>query len=201
MSAADPVTVARSHLPTGVGRLVSLVVGVVLVAAACSGGDDDGGARPVHGDETPTATGGMTLSSTAFEPGGAIPDRFTCDGDDVSPPLSLSGVPDGVVTLALVMDDPDAPDGVWDHWIVYDIDPTTEIPADSPSLGTPGTNSWGRAGYGGPCPPEGTHRYFMTVYALDTATGLAADAAKSEVVDAIDGHVLAEATLIGTYGR
>lgn len=99
------------------------------------------------------------------------------------------------------MDDPDAPAGVWDHWIVYDIPPGTPIPEAVESLGTPGRNSWGRTDYGGPCPPSGTHRYFFSVFALETSLGLAAGADKSEVLDAISGHVLAKATLMGHYSR
>ena len=99
------------------------------------------------------------------------------------------------------MDDPDAPGGVWDHWIAYDIPTGTEIPEAVASLGTAGTNSWGRTGYSGPCPPSGTHRYFFAVYALDTNLGLGSGADKAQVLDALSGHVLAEATLMGRYSR
>lgn len=143
----------------------------------------------------------MKLTSTAFEHEGVIPERYTCDGSDVSPPLTVEKVPEGAVTLAFIMDDPDAPAGVWDHWIVYDIPPGTPIPEAVESLGTPGRNSWGRTDYGGPCPPSGTHRYFFSVFALETSLGLAAGADKSEVLDAISGHVLAKATLMGHYSR
>ncbi|MFP3881746.1 MAG: YbhB/YbcL family Raf kinase inhibitor-like protein [Actinomycetota bacterium] len=143
----------------------------------------------------------MKLTSTAFEHEGVIPERYTCDGSDVSPPLTVEKAPEGAVTLALIMDDPDAPAGVWDHWIVYDIPPGTPIPEAVESLGTPGRNSWGRTDYGGPCPPSGTHRYFFSVFALETSLGLAAGADKSEVLDAISGHVLANATLMGHYSR
>lgn len=143
----------------------------------------------------------MKLTSTAFEHEGVIPERYTCDGSDVSPPLTVEEVPDGAVTLVLIMDDPDAPAGVWDHWIAYDIPRGTPIPEAVESLGTPGRNSWGRTDYGGPCPPSGTHRYFFSVFALETSLGLAAGADKSEVLDAISGHVLAKATLMGHYSR
>lgn len=146
----------------------------------------------------------MNLSSEAFEHEGTIPAAYTCDGEDLSPPLAITGVPDGAVTLALVMDDPDAPRGVWDHWVVYDVPAPGEsltIPAGVASLGTAGRNSWGRSGYGGPCPPSGIHRYFFTAYALDTALGLPPGAPKGDVLGALDGHVLAEATLMGRYGR
>jgi Raf kinase inhibitor-like YbhB/YbcL family protein len=105
------------------------------------------------------------------------------------------------VSLALVMDDPDAPSGTWDHWIAYDIEPLEAIPRAVTSLGTPGTNSWNRTGYGGPCPPGGMHRYVFTVYALDTSLGLEPAVDKRALLDAIDGHILDQATLIGTYSR
>jgi len=149
----------------------------------------------------------MDLTSDAFEHEGAIPARYTCDGEDLSPPLSITGIPDGTASLALVVDDPDAPRGVWDHWVVSDIptpggpSPTLIIPAGQAPPGTPGANSWGRTGYGGPCPPSGTHRYFFVVYALDIRPGLPPGASKADLLDAAEGHVLAEATLMGRYGR
>lgn len=143
----------------------------------------------------------MQLTSTAFEDGGPIPQQYTCDGRDVSPPLSLADVPAGARSLALVMDDPDAPRGTWDHWVAFDLPVVDDIAEDAGPLGTDGENSWGRLGYGGPCPPGGTHRYFFTVYALDTELGLAAGATKTELLDAMEGHVLAAATLMGRYGR
>ncbi|HEX9122137.1 MAG TPA: YbhB/YbcL family Raf kinase inhibitor-like protein [Actinomycetota bacterium] len=143
----------------------------------------------------------MQLTSSAFEDQGFIPARYTCDGSDVSPPLTVRDVPADAVTLVLVMDDPDAPGGVWDHWVAYDIPTDAEIPEAVTSLGTPGKNSSGRAGYGGPCPPSGTHRYYFSVYALDTRLGLAPGADKAEILNALSGHVLAEATLMGRYRR
>ncbi len=143
----------------------------------------------------------MRLTSTAFEHEGDIPDQYTCDGADASPALTLHDIPAGTVSLVMVMDDPDAPVGTWDHWVAYDIPPSEEIPEAVASLGTSGTNSWGRTGYGGPCPPSGTHRYFFVVYALDAELGLEPGADKGTVLDALTGHVLAEATLMGRYGR
>ncbi len=131
----------------------------------------------------------------------SIPGRYTCDGLDVSPALTLEDMPSATVSLVVVMDDPDARVGTWDHWVAYDIAPSDEIPEDATLLGTSGTNSWGRTGYGGPCPPDGTHRYFFTVYALDTELGLQAGALKATVLDAIAGHVLDEAVLMGHYSR
>jgi Raf kinase inhibitor-like YbhB/YbcL family protein len=143
----------------------------------------------------------MELTSDAFRHEARIPSKYTCDGDEVSPPLTVSGVPAGAATLALVVDDPDAPSGTWDHWVAYDIPVTDAIPEGVATLGTPGRNSWGRSGYGGPCPPSGSHRYFFTVYALDTALGLASGARKATLLEAMEGHVLAEATLLGRYSR
>lgn len=143
----------------------------------------------------------MQLTSSTFEQGASIPQRYTCDGADVSPALTITDVPAGTVTLVVVMDDPDAPSGTWDHWVAYDIPAITEIAEDVGALGTSGRNSWGSTGYGGPCPPSGTHRYIFTVYAVDADLGLGSGATKEEVLGAISGHVLAEAALMGTYTR
>ena len=152
---------------------------------------------------TTTAPAGleMTLTSTVFDHEGLIPVLYSCDGSDISPPLALAGVLETAVSLALVMDDPDAPVGVWDHWVVYDIAIGAAISEEVADLGTPGQNSWGRTGYGGPCPPGGIHRYIFTVYALDSELGLESGATKEQVLAAISDHVLAEATLLGNYGR
>jgi hypothetical protein len=143
----------------------------------------------------------MRISSPAFEDEGDIPAQYTCDGDDISPALLLEDVPDDTVSLVLVMDDPDAPSGTWDHWVVYDIAPLTEIPEDVQELGTAGANSWGDKGYGGPCPPSGTHRYFFRAFALDIRLGWEEGVDKTSVLEAIHGHVLTEATLLGFYSR
>ncbi|HSJ82355.1 MAG TPA: YbhB/YbcL family Raf kinase inhibitor-like protein [Acidimicrobiia bacterium] len=173
-------------------------VAVLLLLAAC--GKEQ--TKPVTSDSTttaPTQEGTMRLTSTAFQNQGKIPAEYTCDGEGASPPLLISGIPEGTVTLALVMDDPDAPSGTWDHWVAYDIDPTAEIPRDVGALGTAGVNTSGGTGYDGPCPPSGTHRYVHRVFALDIRLGLAEGASKVDVVEAMDGHVLAEATLTGLY--
>lgn len=153
--------------------------------------------------ETPPTTEATTmrLTSPAFENEDAIPERFTCDSDDISPALALANVPADAISLVLIVEDPDAPNGTWDHWIAYDIRVVLEIIEDVGDLGTSGANSWGQTGYGGPCPPSGTHRYFFTIYASDTDLGLDSGATKAEVLDSLEGHVLAEATLMGTYGR
>ncbi len=143
----------------------------------------------------------MRLTTTAFEHDGDIPSRHTCDGADISPALVIEDLPPGTDSLALVMDDPDAPAGTWDHWLAYDIEPLSAIPEGIASLGTPGTNSWGRTGYGGPCPPSGRHRYVFTLYALDARLGLAAGADKATLLAALEGHVLARSVLMGHYRR
>jgi Raf kinase inhibitor-like YbhB/YbcL family protein len=178
-------------------RLAFVMMSVGFALAACSGDEE----RPTAGGPRNTEEGSMRLTSTAFEHEGSIPATFTCDGPDVSPALSIEDIPAGTVSLALVMDDPDAPRGTWDHWVVFDIPTDARIPEGVAELGTPGSNSWGHTGYGGPCPPGGTHRYFFVAYALDTRLGLAPGADKAAVLDAIEGHVLAEATLMGRYSR
>src|SRR5690606_18771768 len=105
----------------------------------------------------------MRLTSPAFEHGEPIPAKYTCDGEDVSPPLKIHDLPEGAASLALVMDDPDAPMGTWDHWVAYNVPLTESIAEGAAEVGTAGRNSWGRQGWGGPCPPGGTHRYFFRI--------------------------------------
>ena len=150
----------------------------------------------------------FTLSSTAFANGKPIPARYTCDGEDISPPLQWNEPPTGTRSFALVMDDPDAPMGTWVHWVLFDLPPESRaLPEAVPSQGTladgsrHGLNSWGRTDYGGPCPPRGTHRYYFRLYALDAPLGLAVGASREEVLAAMSGHVLAQAELMGTYSR
>jgi len=154
----------------------------------------------------------LTLSSPAFAANGEIPARYTCEGDDVSPPLAWSGVPKDTSSLALIVDDPDAPDPAapkrtWVHWVLYDMSAEAdELPEGATGTQLPagtreGINDWKRTGYGGPCPPIGRHRYFHKLYALDTALPNLREPSKKELLDAMQGHVLAEAQLIGTYQR
>ncbi len=144
----------------------------------------------------------MKLTSPAFEHGGEIPSLFTCDGSDISPPLEISDVPKGTASLALVMDDPDAPGGTFDHWVVWNIPPGTgRIASGSEPQGVQGRTDFGRMGYGGPCPPSGTHRYVFKLYALDTKLGLGRGSRKDDLEAAMRGHVLAEALLEGSYRR
>lgn len=146
----------------------------------------------------------FTLTSTAFDEGGAIPRRFTCDGENISPDIAWSGAPDGTQALVLIVADPDAHDFV--HWLVYDL---TDTPAGglpigiSASLDAPlqGTNDFGRRGYGGPCPPSGTHHYRFTLSALDEVLEITGTPKVHDLRAAMAGHVLAEATLTATYRR
>ena len=150
----------------------------------------------------------LEITSSVFSEGEMIPTRYTCDWPDVSPDLAWSGVPETALSLALICDDPDAPMGTWVHWVLFN------IPADASGLPTEispdatlengalhGTNDFGRLGYGGPCPPGGTHRYFFKLYALDTELDLASGITKAQLLEAMEGHILAEGQLMGTYQR
>lgn len=145
----------------------------------------------------------LTVTSSAFKNSEKIPKKYTCDGKDISPPLTVSGVPKEAKSLALIVDDPDAPVGLWVHWVVWNIDPkTTEIPEGSvPAGAQQGKNDFQRLTYGGPCPPSGTHRYFFKVYALDMMLNLAANSTKTDLEKAMKGHIIAEGQLIGLYKR
>ena len=149
----------------------------------------------------------IVVTSSAFTEGSSIPAKYTCDGEDVSPPIAWSGVPKGARSLALISDDPDA-GGTWVHWVLYGVPvdvtelseamPTTDV---TPIGARNGTNDFKRLGYGGPCPPSGTHRYFFKLYALDTGLDLASGATKNDLLEAMEGHILARGQLMGTYRR
>ena len=145
----------------------------------------------------------MKLGSPAFVDNGAIPAQYTCDGRDVNPPLLIENVPAAARSLALIVDDPDAPAGMWVHWVVWNIDPkSVEIGENSvPPGAAQGKNDWRRNSYGGPCPPSGAHRYFFKLYALDTSLSLGAGTTKADLEKAMQGHVIAQAQLIGIYKR
>jgi Raf kinase inhibitor-like YbhB/YbcL family protein len=145
----------------------------------------------------------MNLISPDFSEGAHIPERFTCDGDDVSPTLRIDGVPEGTKSLLLIVDDPDAPRGTFTHWLIWNLPPdVTEISAEPiPSKGVPGTNDFGTNEYGGPCPPSGVHRYYFKVYALDTTLELSAKSKRKAVNAAMEGHIVEEASLMGRYER
>jgi hypothetical protein len=182
--------------------LALLAVGLALGALA----------DPSDSDEKGAAMENLTLTSPSFTPGGEIPVRHTCEGEDVSPALAWSGAPEGTRSFVLVVDDPDAPDPraprtIWVHWVLYN------LPADADSLtegvrlqdlpaGTlQGRNDWKRTGYGGPCPPIGRHRYFHKLYALDTVLPDLGEPTKAQLEKAMEGHVLARAELVGTYEK
>lgn len=142
----------------------------------------------------------MKLSSPDFKNNTMMPPELTCDGSDMSPELNIEDVPKNAKSLVLINDDPDAPVGTWDHWIIFNMPSTTEkIEKGQEPQGVGGKNSWGRAGYGGPCPPSGVHRYFFKLYALDTMLNLNEGATKKEIESAMHGHIIAKAELMGTY--
>lgn len=144
----------------------------------------------------------MKVTSSAFEQGGNIPAKFTCDGADASPALRFEKVPPEAKNLVLIVDDPDAPSGLFTHWLIWNIDPkTTEIAENSPPAAVQGKNDFGKSGYGGPCPPSGTHRYFFKVYALDQMLSLKAGAKRGELDRAMQGHVIGQGELMGRYSR
>lgn len=154
----------------------------------------------------------ISLSSSAFAPNGSMPSQYTCEGRDASPPLAWSALPQGTKSLVLIVDDPDAPDPkapkrVWVHWVLYNIPASVAgLGEDAARAGLPagtrvGLNDWKRAAYGGPCPPIGRHRYFHKLYALDTVLPDVGTPTKAELLEAMKGHVLGEAQLVGTYEK
>lgn len=152
----------------------------------------------------------LTLTSTAFSAQGKIPRRHTCEGEDVSPPLSWSGVPEGAKSLVLIVDDPDAPDPkapkmTWVHWVLYNLPPTAtslvEAARELPAGTREGLNDWKRTGWGGPCPPIGRHRYFFKLYALDRVLPDLGQPNKARLEKEMEGHVVAKGELVGTYEK
>ncbi len=150
----------------------------------------------------------IKISSNAFENGGFLPKKYTCDGENISPHLKWSNIPQGTKSFAIINDDPDAPMGTWVHWVIYNIPVSVvELPDNIPPSqrlsngAVQGKNSLGKIGYGGPCPPSGTHRYFFKIYALDKILDLPVGATKEELLRAIKGHILAEGQIYGKYSR
>jgi len=150
----------------------------------------------------------ITITSSAFTEGGRLPKEYTCDGSDISPSLAWSGVPEGTQSLALICDDPDAPVGTWVHWVLYNIPPAADgLPrsiAPERTLGNGarhGINDFKKYGYGGPCPPGGTHRYYFKIYALDVVLPQEPGLTKAQLIKAMAGHILAEGQLMGKYAR
>jgi Raf kinase inhibitor-like YbhB/YbcL family protein len=167
---------------------------------------------PASGDAKGASSMTLSLTSSAFVEGGEIPTRYTCEGQGVSPPLAWSELPSGTRSLALIVDDPDAPDPkapkmTWVHWVLYNLPPTTgQLPEAVERTALPagtreGLNDWKLPGYGGPCPPIGRHRYFHKLYALDAVLPDLGQPTKAQLEKAIQGHVLAQAELVGTYEK
>jgi Raf kinase inhibitor-like YbhB/YbcL family protein len=175
------------------------MVCLLLLIAGCGGG----GGKAV--EPAPDAPPGIELTSPAFKPGGAIPAKYTCSGEQTSPPLAWADVPAGTKSLALLVEDPDAPGGTYTHWTVFNIVPTARrfAPGKAPSGSTQGENSFGDARYGGPCPPKGdqAHHYVFSLYALRSDLGLKPAAKPDDVRAAIKKQALARGRLIGTYRR
>ena len=152
--------------------------------------------------------GEMEIKSSAFKEGAIIPGKYTCDNIDISPPLEWSQIPDGTKTFALICDDPDAPVGTWVHWVLFNLPGNIlELPENMPKLevlkngGKQGKNDFGKIGYGGPCPPGGTHRYYFKIYALDKELDTKPGITKKELLKAMEGYILAEGQLMGRYKR
>jgi len=180
---------------------------LALAVSAC-GSEASPTATPVEAAEQGVPLVEIELKSAAFASGEPIPVQYTCDGDDISPPLQWSDPPQGTQSFALIADDPDAPGRTWVHWVLYNLPADSRslseaVPSDAdlPDGSQHGNNSWNRFGYGGPCPPSGTHRYFFKLYALDTILDLDPGKSKDNLLQAIEGHVLAQAELMGTYTR
>ena len=142
----------------------------------------------------------LVITSSAFKNNGFIPSKYTCDGNDVNPALRIEGIPMETQSLVLIVDDPDAPMGTWNHWVVWNISPTEKIEENSVP-GIEGLNDFGKHSYGGPCPPSGIHRYFFKVYALDNKIVLDQNSRKRAIEEAIKGKILAEGEIIGRYER
>lgn len=173
--------------------MAALAVAVVLPAAA---------------DRTEEEAMSIEVTSSAFVHEGLIPRRYTCDGEDISPPLVWRGLPEGTMSLALIVDDPDAPRRTWVHWVIFNLPPGSgNLPENvPPQLSLPGDsrqgmNDFGRVGYGGPCPPAGMHRYYFRIYALDSLLDLAPGSTKEALLKAMAGHILGEGELMGKYRR
>jgi Raf kinase inhibitor-like YbhB/YbcL family protein len=205
-------------------KLIMPLVFVMLIAAACT----SNAAETMMPEKTPPPAGELpapttppstkdvmaeeptpfTLTSPEFVHEEAIPVKFSCDGEDISPPLQWIGSPEGTQSFALIMDDPDAPGGTWVHWVLYNIPPETRALTENilaePTLADGsmhGENSRGRTDYGGPCPPGGTHRYFFKLYALDILLEASPDIDASDLLNLMEGHILAETQLMGVYSR
>ncbi|MGD9129593.1 MAG: YbhB/YbcL family Raf kinase inhibitor-like protein [Candidatus Woesebacteria bacterium] len=144
----------------------------------------------------------LTLTSPAFIHNGQIPPKYSCKGENISPPLEISGIPEGTLSLALIVDDPDAPAGDWVHWLLWNIPQVAKIEENTtPKAAVAGVNSFFKTDYGGPCPPSGTHRYFFKLFALDTVLDLDNEAEKADLKKAMEGHVLESTELVGLFSK
>ena len=145
----------------------------------------------------------LQITSSAFQNNGHIPRQYTCDGKDINPPLMIANCPQGTKSIALICDDPDAPGGIWVHWVIWNIFPDVKEIKENivPTGAIVGVNDFRQNRYGGPCPPSGTHRYFFKVYALDTTFGISPNSTKADLEKAMKGHILGQGELIGLYKR
>jgi Raf kinase inhibitor-like YbhB/YbcL family protein len=167
----------------------AIIAGAFAIAVAAIASFAAGGAK-------------MKITSSAFQEGATIPSKFTCDGADASPPLQVADIPSGARSLVLIADDPDAPSGLFTHWLVWNLSPQTSTVAEgSAPKGVHGTNDFGKSGYGGPCPPSGTHRYYFKIFALDRELDLSSGAKRAQLDAAMKGHVVAQGELMGRYSR
>ena len=179
---------------------------LALFASGCAQGIKSGLNNSIDASvpsESNNSITNMKISSLAFSPDSEIPVKYTCDGFDVSPPLNFNDVPANAKSLALIVDDPDAPAGTWLHWTLFNINPDiTAIEENSiPTGAVQGNTSYGRPGYGGPCPPSGTHHYYFKLFALDIVLDLVTGVRLEELMDAMKGHVIARAEFVGLYSR
>ncbi len=189
-------------------HLISLTAALLIASCGISGKKQPTATKQKETAMTTDSSLRIVLTSPAFKEGEAIPKQYGCKGVDISPPLQWSNIPEKTKTLALIVDDPDAPMGTWVHWVFFNI-PTsaTGLPENVPTKdaladgAVQGKNDFRNYGYGGPCPPGGTHRYFFKLYALDTALQLKAGCTKAELLKAMAGHILAEGQLMGRYSR
>lgn len=173
-----------------------VLLATILLLGSCS--------REPHSATVQAAAppNGMKISSSAFADGGEIPAKFGCSGSSVSPPLSFAGVPANAKSLALIVEDPDAPGGLFTHWVVWNMTPAvSSIPEGASPSGVQGNSGYGKAGYGPPCPPNGEHRYVFRLFALDATLSLPAGSGREQLIESMKGHVIAEARVVGRYRK
>lgn len=175
-------------------QTTSIVLLFSLLLAGCT--------HNQQGFKTPLNTSlSMKITSPVFEHNQPIPKKYTCEGENISPPLKIADVPEGTKTLVLIVDDPDAPSKVWVHWLAWNIDPTIQEIPENYTFEHEGTTDFETSGYGGPCPPSGTHHYFFKLYALDAPLDITPKSRKEELEEAMTGHVITKTELIGTYKK